>query len=502
LERFREAGYQATESGGVLHLIAPGETTPRYVLLPVRSDIPAPALAKLITRRGTNAANGLDIVRAQSDWPALERMLANIANGKPDIARSILVGMGRHKITDGEAIRGIGRFLEAGGKEETLAVAVGDGNRFGARETVATLRKLGSLTPAERKGIDKIVELHGVLGHGTDSIVGIGAHYDPAGPIYAAIDELAPYTERGLGQFIDQLASENAGRRREAEGALNQARELLAKGASPKLLFDRRTVDGVQALRVRDVSEDSAEAYLVTVRASTRADSLVGAPWDYSRFPKGPRADWQPRDPINMPDNSGTYPTFDTARGRFWRNRAAFEIEARANGIRNYRPSSSDPISAMPDADLVTLRDTPTSQVRSPRDPITGRPWELEHVRIQQHVGRWLEDAGFPPSEARRLSSAADPGNLMDVSQIEHAFLDAGAHRYPHRTDVTGRTWSDTSWADIRAREPLTEMSDEFLTEIVVRANSDPTVRLRNAPDLRRALGAEIARRRLPLTIR
>jgi len=502
LERFREAGYQATESGGVLHLIAPGETTPRYVLLPVRSDIPAPVLAKLITRRGTYAANVLDIVRAQSAFPALERMLADIANSKPGIARTILEGMGRHKITDEEAIRGIGRFLEAGGKPETLAVAVGNGNRFGARETIATLRKFGSLTPAERKGIDKIVELHGVRGHGTDSIVGVGAHYDPAGPIYAAIDELAPYTEHGLGQFIDQLASADAGRRREAEGALNQARELLAKGASPKLLFDRRTVDGVQALRVRDVSEDSVEAYLVAVRNSTGPDSLVGASWDYTRFPKGPRHDWQPKDPINMPDSSGVYPTYDTGKGRFWRNRAAIEIEARAQGVRAYRPSSTDPVSAMSDADLVALRDTPTSQVRSPRDPITGRPWELEHVRIQQRVGRWLEDAGFPPSEARRLSSAADPGNLMDVSQIEHAFLDAGAHRYPHRTDVTGRTWSDTAWADSRAREPLTEMTDEVLTEIVTRANPDTSIRLGNAPDFRRALGAEIARRRLPLTIR
>ena len=504
-ERFHDAGYEVTESGGVLHLTVPGETTPRYRLLPVRSDVLLPALAKLVTRRGTNVAKGLDIVRAQSAAPSLERTLAEIATSRPNIARVLLERIGRHVLaTDAEALRGIAHFLEIGGKPETLAVALGEGNRFGARETIATLRKFGSLTPAELKGIDKIVELHGENGHGTDSIVGIGAHHSPAGPKYAAIDELALYTESGgLGRLIDHLASKDAGRRREAEDALSKARELLAKGATPKLLFERRTVDRIQALRVRDVSEDVAlDAYLEALQASTEA-SLFGPPWDYARFPKGPRRNWIPKYPIDMPDSSGISPTYEGAgRGRIWRNRAAFELVARAQGKREYRPSSSDPISAMSDAELTVLRDTPTSSVRSPVDPITGRPWEIEHFHIQQRVGDWLVDAGFDPSTARRLSLAVHPSNLLEVSQVEHAFWDAAAAKWAHRADPSGRTWGQTWWADIRATRPLYYMSNDVLGEIVSRANANPAIKLNKAPELLRALRAEIVTRGVPLTIR
>ena len=411
-----------TETGGVLHVRAPREETARFLLLPAAPDIPAPALPSslpdggLTPRMGSTSCarrelglrfNGcLPTSRIPSPASPAPSSREWAGTKSPTTRRSEASGAFWRPAANPKRSRShweTGTFRRPRVDSDASQVRQPDAGRAkGHRQDRRAARRTRAWDRQHRRhrGVPR-----------------------PGGTIYAAIDELAPYTERGLGQFIDQLASENAGRRQEAENALSRARELLAKGASPKLRFDRRTVDGVQALRVRDVSEDSAEAYLVAVRASTGADSLVGASWDNARFPKGPRGDWQPKDPVDMPDSSGIYPTPDTGRGRWWRNRAAFEIEARAKGIRTYRPSSSDPISAMSDADLVTLRDTPTSRVRSPLDPFTGRPLELEHVFVQQRVGRWLQDAGFAPSEARRLSRAADPGNLMDVSQIEHAFL-------------------------------------------------------------------------------
>ena len=65
-------------------------------------------------------------------------------------------------------------------------------------------------------------------------------------------------------------------------------------------------------------------AYLDAVRRESPAVGTAGRRWDYRRFPRAPRgARWRPGDPIDMPGRDG-YPTFDTARGRYWSNRAHF----------------------------------------------------------------------------------------------------------------------------------------------------------------------------------
>lgn len=242
--------------------------------------------------------------------------------------------------------------------------------------------------------------------------------------------------------------------------------------------------------------------YLNALRSAPSDGSPAGPSWDNTRFPNGPRAAWQPGDPIDMPDPNGVYPEWRTARPRFWRNRAAIELEARANGSRAQSLGSTDPISAMSDADLQAFRDTPTWKVHSPLDPVSGRPMEIEHFGVQQQVSGWLEDAGFDENQARRLTGGADPGRLLDVSPAEHAFFDKEAHGFGRRrADVNGNMWTGTPTADPRVANPLTFMKDSEIVEIATRAQSDPAINLANSPQLRAAMRAEAAARGLLVLI-
>lgn len=254
------------------------------------------------------------------------------------------------------------------------------------------------------------------------------------------------------------------------------------------------------ALEVDASQYQTPEDYLNAIRSSRNNPTGVGQSWDSTRFPNGPNMEWQPGDPIDMPDARGNYPKWDTARPRFWRNRAAAELEARGTGSRARNPQSTDPISAMSDADLEDLRDTATSRVRSPRSATTGKAAEIEHFGVQQQVGRWLQDAGFDANDARRITGVADPYRLMDVSPVEHAFFDAEAHGFGRlRADPWGDMWQGTPTADPRVNDPLTFMRDSELTEIANKAASDPSIDLSRVPRLLNALRAEAARRGLPL---
>jgi hypothetical protein len=254
------------------------------------------------------------------------------------------------------------------------------------------------------------------------------------------------------------------------------------------------------ALEVDASQYNTPEDYLNAIRSAHNNPTGVGQGWDYSRFPNGPSVDWRPGDPIDMPASNGRYPTWDQARPRFWRNRAAFELEARSSGARVQMPQSTDPISAMSDADLENLRDTASSRVRSPRSAATGRAAEIEHFGVQQQVGRWLQDAGFDENTARRVTGVADPYRLVDVSPPEHAFFDAQAHGFGvQRADPWGNMWQDTPWADPRVTQPLAFMRDSELAEIAGAAASNPRIDLSRVPQLLNALRAEAARRGLNL---
>lgn len=251
-----------------------------------------------------------------------------------------------------------------------------------------------------------------------------------------------------------------------------------------------------------DASQYSTpEDYLDALRNAPREPSLAGEAWDHARFPRGPRRRWVAGDPTDMPDAKGTYPTFDTARGRFWRNRAFQELGSRDRGTGSRMPTSSDPISAMTDAELANLRDTATGDVGSPRDPVTGKPMEIEHFGIPQRAVGWLERAGFSPSEARRIAKVAHPDNLLDVTGPEHAFFDAAAHAFGRqRADPWGNMWADTRMSDPRVSRPLFYMSEADIRDIVARRN-DPGINLSAVPELLAALRAEIAARGLNLSL-
>jgi hypothetical protein len=257
----------------------------------------------------------------------------------------------------------------------------------------------------------------------------------------------------------------------------------------------------------RVASATTADGYLDALRAEQHTAESVGRRWDYDRFPQGPpNRPWQPGDPVDMPTATGEYPRYDAGplqdrgRNRFWRNRAHFELEARARGDARHDPNSSDPIRRLPDADLQAMRNTGNS----PPDPHqAGRVVELEHAGVPQRVRKWLERLGFTAEEASRLTGASDPGALLEATRLEHGFFDVEAWKFGgYRADVAGQRWAGTAAADVRAQRPLAGLSDATITRVVQQARArnlnfnqnDSTRKLRDA------LRAEINARGLSVT--
>ena len=211
----------------------------------------------------------------------------------------------------------------------------------------------------------------------------------------------------------------------------------------------------------------------------------AGEGWDWNRFPEPPSRPWRPGDPIDMPDARGNYPAYGTARPRYWRNRAHFELEGRRNGsVVRDEFDAHDPLRRMSDEELVAM--VADTRPRSPRHPTTGRAMELEHMGVPQRVTRRLSElrgAGgervFTDHEARLLTETSSPGRLLEVEPLEHAFFDAYAQMGPRldrpvasRLDAVGRTFEHTLASDVRITRPLSEMSDHALTEMVTRARA------------------------------
>lgn len=243
----------------------------------------------------------------------------------------------------------------------------------------------------------------------------------------------------------------------------------------------------------------TASEYLAAIRSrQDRGPSGVGLTWDYDRFPQGiGRAqDWRPGDPIDMPDLAGSYPSYGTlGRGRYWRNRAHFELEDRAAQGIVQDTSSLDPMRRMSDHELRSLRDTASSRVRSPQDPThRGRRMEIEHSGVQQRVVNWIRRVVRSDSTARRIAGVSDPTQLMEVTRLEHALLDAEAHRFGHiRADISGRTWVLSATADPRGARPLLFMRDEMIQELARFSDVD----LSRSPQLLEALRVEVRERGL-----
>lgn len=245
------------------------------------------------------------------------------------------------------------------------------------------------------------------------------------------------------------------------------------------------------------------DEYLAALRSESHPGGTVGRSWDYQHQPIGlPESKWRPGDPIDMPNTRGTYPTYDTARQRYWRNRAQFELDARARGQATHRPgATTDPVAGLDEAQLRQMMDSG----KAPEYRFAARPgqtWELEHHGVPQRVVGWLNELGFSTGDSRRLAQVSHPGSLMEVTPLEHAFFDAQAWGFGSlRADVAGARWAGTVAADIRGARPLYSMSDQTIIEILQTAqarrfNFGATTRTR---ELRDALRREIAERGLSI---
>ena len=205
--------------------------------------------------------------------------------------------------------------------------------------------------------------------------------------------------------------------------------------------------------------------------------------------------------PIDMPNTAGAYPTYDIARPRYWRNRAHYELAAREAGVaRQVAADTLDPVRRLSDQELTQMRNTGRAPAyQFPNTP--GQTWELEHG-VPQRVGKALEDLGLSRAEAARLSRASDPGNLMEVSPLEHAFFDAEAHGFGRlRADAGGVRWPGTVAADARLQNALRDLSDTELRAIVDRTRTMDFTRTPRTQRLRTELQAECAARNLGVTV-
>jgi hypothetical protein len=258
------------------------------------------------------------------------------------------------------------------------------------------------------------------------------------------------------------------------------------------------------AAEQRIAAATTADAYLSALRQQLHRAGSVGGGWDYTRFPRAPRGragQWQVGDPIDKPDSSGVYPTYNTARERYWKNRAHFELQARARNEVQHDPTSSDPIRRLSDADLQTYRRTGSAP---PAPGFPGRTMELEHSGVPQRVEAWLRELGFSASEARQLAGVSNPGWLLEVLPVEHAFYDVYASYFgAQRADIAGDVWSGTEEADIRRTRPMEPMDNATLTRIVQEAQRRGFNFNRNAATqrLRAALRIEITTRGLSISL-
>ncbi|MDZ7754073.1 MAG: DUF4157 domain-containing protein [Gammaproteobacteria bacterium] len=332
--------------------------------------------------------------------------------------------------------------------------------------------------------------------------------------IWVVVDVVGLGLEVGpLVRTIRPLARSALRTRRIAEFA--RAVRRIAPDAAERLIGSLRRRLGREAV---DEGADAARAahalgegrnldeYLQALRAERHEAGTVGRSWDYDHHPQGlPDSRWQPGDPIDMPNTQGTYPAYDRARGRYWRNRAHFELEARARGGAARRPGvTTDPVSGLSDDELRRMRDSG----RAPEYAFgnrAGQTWELEHHGVPQRVGGWLRELGFDsPGEASRLIEASRPGSLMEVTPLEHAFFDVEAHGFGRlRADVSGVRWGGTAAADVRGARPLYHMSDDTIREIVARAANEGMDFSKSAAtrQLRDALESEISSRGLGLSL-
>jgi len=324
----------------------------------------------------------------------------------------------------------------------------------------------------------------------------------------AHLEELAELEARLRANPLDREAQQRL-------NALSETVDRLVEGAtappdSGPASGDAPLVDPQGRALTRLGLAATVREYVSLLGSETHAAGSAGRSWDWSRFPTlPPGVRWQPGLPIDMPTENSRYPNYDPiGRGRYWQNRAFFERQARQRSevTRNPDDRNFDPMRAATDGTLDWMLSLSVDEVRSPSTSERGpsrrkRVWELEHSGTQQQWRKVLIVAGFSASDANRLTGAADPSGLMEVTPLQHAFFDAEANAGGDRADGTGRRFSGTQDADERQRRPLVYMSDDALREIIRMIQLNPArynfEQNDRTHELRAALQQEIALRGL-----
>jgi hypothetical protein len=257
VRRLRRVGYVVQEEAGVIRLLGPGETEPRFLLLPARSDVPS--LSRLVAPGERNVPKGIRVLQAQNAVPQLEPMLTRIAVTDPGGVRQILAGLGRHfeletvnSAASVLAIKGIFRVLEIGG-QRILDVALGLGQRYGTPTTLKALGQFNELLPQDLSGIDATIRLLGSGRRGTDAIIGIGRNFVPSRSVYGAIGDLAPHVEGGFEELFRYLMSEQPNLNQAALGSLLAGQKMLAEHPGARIRFELELRRGETLFRVVDV---------------------------------------------------------------------------------------------------------------------------------------------------------------------------------------------------------------------------------------------------------
>ena len=152
--------------------------------------------------------------------------------------------------------------------------------------------------------------------------------------------------------------------------------------------------DDAAARRTRSRRVDALGDDLID---AARLDAREAPAWGGSHAvsPGAARAagQWRVGDPIDMPDSRGNYPTFDTPRPRYWKNRAHFELQGRARGEGGDRIRT--PWIRCAGCPTQTFKPTSSPATRPPDPRQPGRTMELEHSGVPQRVQAWLQELSF-----------------------------------------------------------------------------------------------------------
>jgi hypothetical protein len=173
--------------------------------------------------------------------------------------------------------------------------------------------------------------------------------------------------------------------------------------------------------------------------------------WDHTAHPRGPNRRWRPGDPVDMPSPSGGKPRWDTIRKRVWRTMATNELEARRNGnarrVTKGEPNLIDPTRELSKNELKAVAKNGKMPARVEA--------EIEHERIPQRVGRWLEAVGVGKNKARVLSGLGDSSNLLPTNKALHAAFDSAARKInPNRNRTLEISLDDRLESPLKSATP------------------------------------------------